>query len=95
MGWGTNTVTVLLNDGTGRFASSRVFAAQHGGYEDLEVGDVSGDGRADIVVMSGQLYAAPNVSVLAQTANGFGSSGRVPRRYERQHAGDRDRRRHR
>ena len=71
VGWGTNTVTVLLNDGTGRFATSRVFAAQHGGYEDLEVGDVSGDGRADIVVMSGQLYATPNVSVLAQTANGF------------------------
>ena len=71
VGWGTNTVTVLLNDGSGRFASSRVYPAQHGGYEDLEVGDVSGDGRADIVVMSGQLYATPNVSVLAQTANGF------------------------
>ena len=73
VGWGTNTVTVLLNDGSGRFASSRVYPAQHGGYEDLEVGDVSGDGRADIVVMSGQLYATPNVSVLAQTANGFGA----------------------
>ncbi len=71
VGWGTNTVTVLLNDGTGHFASSRVYAAQHSGYEDLEVGDVSGDGRADIVVMSGQLYATPNLSVLAQTANGF------------------------
>jgi hypothetical protein len=71
VGWGTNTVTVLPNDGSGRFASSRVFPAQHGGYEDLEVGDVSGDGRADIVVMSGQLYTAPNVSVLAQTADGF------------------------
>lgn len=71
VGWGTNTATVLRNDGTGHFGSAVSYPVQHGGYEDLEVADVSGDGRDDIIVMSGQLYAVPNVSVLAQTTTGF------------------------
>ena len=75
LGWGTNTVSVLLNDGAGGWRSPVVYAAQHGGYDDLEVGDVTGDGRDDLVVMSGQLYAAPNVSVLPQlAAGGFGAA---------------------
>jgi hypothetical protein len=74
VGWGTNTVTVLLNDGSGHFPTSAVYPAQHAGYEDLEVGDVTGDGRSDIVVMSGQLYSVPNLSVLAQTAAGFAAA---------------------
>ena len=74
IGWGTNTVSVLLNDGAGGLQAPVEYAAQHGGYDDLEVGDVTGDARADLVVMSGQLYAIPNVSVLPQLAGGgFGS----------------------
>lgn len=42
----------------------------HGGREDLEVADVTGDGRDDLIVMSGQTYASPNFSVLAQLASG-------------------------
>ena len=73
VGWGTNTVSVLLNDGAGGLRAAVQYPAQHAGYEDLEVGDVSGDGRADLVVMSGQSYAVPNVSVLPQlAAGGFG-----------------------
>ena len=73
VGWGSNTVTVLLNDGAGGFAAQSVYPAQHGGYDDLEVADVSGDGRDDLVVMSGQTYAIPNLSVLAQLpGGGFG-----------------------
>jgi uncharacterized protein DUF11/VCBS repeat protein len=75
LGWGTNTVSVLLNDGAGGWRAPVTYAAQHGGYDDLEVGDVTGDGRDDLVVMSGQLYAAPNVSVLPQlAAGGFGAA---------------------
>lgn len=74
VGWGTNTVSVLLNDGAGGLRAPVQYPAQHAGYEDLEVGDVTGDGRHDLVVMSGQLYAVPNVSVLAQQpAGGFGA----------------------
>jgi hypothetical protein len=69
-GWGSNTVSVLLNNGAGGLGAPIQYQAQHAGYDDLEVGDVSGDGRDDIVVMSGQLYAVPNVSVLSQLAGG-------------------------
>jgi hypothetical protein len=69
-GWGTNTVSVLLNNGGGGLDAPVVYQAQHAGYDDLEVGDVTGDARDDIVVMSGQLYAVPNVSVLSQLAGG-------------------------
>jgi hypothetical protein len=74
LGWGTNTVSVLLNDGAGGLQAPVQYAARHAGYEDLEVGDVTGDGRHDLVVMSGQSYAVPNLSVLAQqAAGGFGA----------------------
>ena len=75
VGWGTNSVDVLLNDGHGGLSAPVTFSAQHAGYEDLEVADVTGDGRDDIVVMSGQTYAVPNVSVLPQLfAGGFGAA---------------------
>jgi hypothetical protein len=74
IGWGTNTVTVLSDTGSG-LAVRATYAAQHGGWDDLEVGDVTGDGRADIVVMSGQLYAVPNLELLPQLAGGgFGGA---------------------
>jgi hypothetical protein len=73
VGWGTNTVGVLLNDGAGGLRPPVSYPAQHAGYEDLEVADVTGDGRHDLVVMSGQSYAVPNISVLEQlAAGGFG-----------------------
>jgi len=75
IGWGTNTIGVLLNDGHGGLSAPVSYPVQHGGYDDLEIGDVTGDGRDDLVVMSGQSYAVPNVSVLAQLASGgFGSA---------------------
>ena len=72
VGWGTNTVAVFLNDGAGGLAAPVLYPAEHAGYEDLEVADVTGDARDDIVVMSGQTYAVPNISVVAQLpAGGF------------------------
>lgn len=74
IGWGTNTVSVFLNDGQGTLRTPVAYAAQHGGYDDLEVGDVVHDGLDDIVVMSGQTYAVPNISILPQVSGGgFGS----------------------
>lgn len=70
LGWGTNTVSVLMNNGVGGLAAPISYAAQHAGYDDLEIADVSGDGRDDLIVMSGQAYAVPNISVLAQNATG-------------------------
>jgi hypothetical protein len=70
VGWGTNTVSVLLNDGSGGLQPPVSYPAQHAGYDDLDVADVTGDGRDDLVVMSGQTYAVPNLSVLPQLASG-------------------------
>lgn len=70
IGQGTGTVSVFLNDGLGQLGPAIVYPVQHSGYDDLEIGDATGDGRDDIVVMSGQLYATPNISVLAQRPNG-------------------------
>ena len=68
-------MSVFLNDGQGALGAATVYPARHSGYDDLEIGDVSGDGRDDIVVMSGQTYATPNMSVLAQLAGGgFGAA---------------------
>ena len=80
IGWGTNTVSVLVNNGHGGLLSPVVYPAKHEGYDDLEVADVSGDGRDDLIVMSGQGFS-PNISVLAQLpAGGFGTAAeyRVP-----------------
>jgi len=75
VGWGTNTVSVLLDDGDGGLQPPVEYPAEHAGYEDLEIGDVTGDGLHDLVVMSGQLYSVPNISVLPQqTGGGFGSA---------------------
>jgi hypothetical protein len=70
VGWGTNTVSVLLNNGAGGLQAPVSYPAQHAGYDDLEVGDVTGDARDDLVVMSGQTYAVPNLSVVPQLAGG-------------------------
>jgi fibronectin type 3 domain-containing protein len=73
IGWGTNSVSVLVNDGNGGLRQPIAYAAQHAGYDDLEVADVTGDRRDDLVVMSGQNYSTPQISVLAQlAAGGFG-----------------------
>ncbi len=68
-GWGTGTVTVCLQQAGGTLAAPVVYAAPHAGYDDLEVGDLDHDGRADVVVMSGQ-GLVPNVSVLYQQPDG-------------------------
>src|SRR4051812_46495723 len=75
IGWGDDLVSVFLNDGQGALGPATTYPARHSGYDDLEIGDVTGDGRDDIVVMSGQTYATPNVSVVPQLAGGgFGAA---------------------
>jgi hypothetical protein len=80
--WGTDsdTVSVMLNDGAGGLRAPVVYPVTHDGYDDLEIADVTGDARDDLVVMSGQGFA-PNVSVVPQLASGgFGPAAeyRVP-----------------
>ena len=68
IGWGTDTVTIFADTGAGLSATA-TYPVQHGGWDDIEAGDVTGDGRPDIVVMSGQGFV-PNVSVLPALGDG-------------------------
>ena len=62
-------VCVFPGDGHGGLGAPAGYDVDNGGLGDLEVDDVTGDGRADLVVMSGQ-GLSPNVSVLPQLAQG-------------------------
>jgi len=70
IGWGTNTVSVWLQNASGAFDNPVTYSVTHGGYDDLELGDVNKDGLTDIIVMSGQLYADSNLGILTQKAGG-------------------------
>src|SRR5436190_1251174 len=69
--WGLlgDGVSVYLQTATGALAAPVIYHVTHGGYDEVDVGDVNGDGRTDIVVMSGQTFS-PNIGVLPQNADG-------------------------
>ncbi len=69
-GWGTDTVTVLLQQAGGTLAAPVVYSAPHAGWDDLEVGDLNGDGWADVAVTSAQGVATVSISVLYQQGDG-------------------------
>lgn len=56
MDWGTQSqnVDVFLQNADGAFNSPAVYKVLHGGWDDLDVGDINSDGWDDLVVMSGQ-----------------------------------------
>lgn len=55
-------ITVRYGDGTGRFPSKESVPGTFEGYNDMELGDVDGDGRDELLVMSGQSIV-PNFTV--------------------------------
>ena len=69
--WGswTSDVNLYLQAG-GTLMPPLLYSETHGGYDDLEAGDVNGDGWMDLVVLSGQVYAIPAFGVLTQPASG-------------------------
>ena len=69
IGWGTNTTSLWLQNSGGTLDSPVIYNVTHGGYDDLEVGDVNNDGLTDIVVMSGQSLV-PNLGILIQKNDG-------------------------
>ncbi|HEY5996719.1 MAG TPA: FG-GAP-like repeat-containing protein, partial [Candidatus Deferrimicrobiaceae bacterium] len=63
VGWGTGSVDVLYQDSSGALLPPVTLPVTHGGREDLELGDVNGDGLSDIIVMSGQTFL-PSIGIL-------------------------------
>jgi hypothetical protein len=70
VGWGGDKVGVFTQGTSGNLALTGEYPAPHGGYDDLELGDINNDTRTDIVVMSGQGYAYGNLAVLTQKSDG-------------------------
>jgi hypothetical protein len=70
IGWQADAVAVFTQGADGTLSAPQTYLAFHGGFDDLKLGDVNGDGRTDIVVMSGQQYQYPNLSLLTQNADG-------------------------
>ena len=70
IGAGTSQVDVFSQTTNGTLAPMGQYSASYYGFNDLETGDVDGDGLTDIVVMNGQ-DGFPNVSLLLQTNGGF------------------------
>lgn len=77
IGWGSQStdVNVYLQDASGLVALDATYVGIHNGWDDLEVGDVNGDGLDDVVVMSGQ--GGADFAVFTQTATGT-MTGPVP-----------------
>ena len=70
IGWGGSDVAVFLQNTNGTLDAGLTYYAPHGGYDDLDIGDINSDGLTDIVVMSGQGYAHDNLAVLTQNTGG-------------------------
>jgi len=70
--WGflsNKEVNVFLQNTGGTLNTPDIYTVIHGGYDDLDVGDINNDGLTDIIVMSGQLLV-DNIGVLYQNAGG-------------------------
>jgi hypothetical protein len=70
--WGARSqeIHVFLQRADGTLTLAAKYDGSHGGHDDLEVGDLNQDDRDDLVVMSGQGFAA-NLSVLLQKPEGL------------------------
>ena len=71
IGWNTSVVDIFTQSNNGTLFLSGSYPASYEGYNDIKAADVNGDGLTDLVIMNGQTYSVPNVSILLQTNGGF------------------------
>lgn len=69
---GSGVLDIFYQQSTGTLSSTPTsYSVPHGGRDDLAAGDLNGDALTDLAVMSGQLYAIDNFSLLLQTSGGM------------------------
>ncbi|MGE5248817.1 MAG: FG-GAP repeat domain-containing protein, partial [Bacteroidota bacterium] len=64
------TIGVFTQKADGTLNPMVIYPSAQAGYDDIEAGDVNGDGRTDVVKMNGQGYANPNLMVYLQNEGG-------------------------
>lgn len=70
LGWSSDRLSVFAQTAAGTHAPPVAYTVDVGGWNDLEIGDVDGDKDLDVVAMSGQVYATPDLHVLLQQPDG-------------------------
>ncbi len=55
--------TIHYGDGFGGIASQQTLGTQSGGFNDLKIGDLDGNGFDDLAIMSSYSYSVPNLTV--------------------------------
>ncbi len=71
VGRASSEVDTLMQNTNGTLAFGPHYTASYAGNNQILAADVNQDGLTDLVVMSGQVYSVPNVSILLQTNGGF------------------------
>lgn len=69
--WNSDFIRVFIQEAYGVFDSTVTYPINQGGYDEIDVGDVTGDGLDDVIFMRGQLYANENIAVFAQYSTGL------------------------
>jgi hypothetical protein len=68
IGWSSNTLKIYLQNSLGLLNLPVSYDVEYGGWDDMKIGDLNGDNRDDVAVMSGQ--GTCQVGVLYQDING-------------------------
>jgi len=70
LSWGYHydTLDIILQNGAGDLELYGEFSVIHGGYDEVDIGDMNHDKLNDIVVMSGQLFD-DNIGILPQRSD--------------------------
>lgn len=70
IGWGTEKVSIWLQQPNGTLGGLQIYSLRHFGWESLAVGDINGDGRPDVVVSCSNVELTKSIAILYQLPDG-------------------------